>query len=62
MFCCCPRGSRPEREPLLDGPKNVLAKGETSKEFFHAMEQNHVIKTTPKMPRKVMKKTTDDEC
>ena len=52
FLCCCRSGERPEMEPLLDGPKNVLAKGETSKDFFKAMEANHSAKTTPKMPRR----------
>lgn len=41
MGCCYSNADeRATREPLLDGPKNVLAKGEKSADFFKAMEIN----------------------
>ena len=64
-LCCCFSGGSldEEREPLLDGPKNTLAKGESSKAFFAAMEENHRIRTTPKMAaRKLGDKKDDQAC
>ena len=40
MGSCCGKEDDRVREPLLDGPKNTLAKGETSQDFFKAMETN----------------------